>query len=146
MRAKPEPHPPEPPPKPSTAPESTAWREVLEGLHAERTAKGAERAALREQQAREEERLERLLPALRELDVALRRAKDDQAVSAILKAHRVLGSTAPRTEIVERSDWHRAQREIADLDASRGPPTPSPSPDQPKPQAPRKGRSGPAGP
>lgn len=148
LRAKSEASPPEAPPKRPTAPASTALREALEGLRAERAAEEAKRAARREQQAREEERLERILPALRELDEALTRAKVDQEVSSILKAHGVLGSTFPRTEIVGRTGWQRAQREIADLDTSRGQPAPLPAspPEQPKPQAPRKGRSGPSGP
>lgn len=148
LRTKPEASPPEPPPKPPTAPASTAWREVLEKLHAQQTARKAEQGALREQQAMEEERLERLRPALHEMDGILKRAEVEQEVRAILKAHGVLGFSLPRTEMVGRPMWQRARREIADLDASRGPtvPPPDPSPEQPKPQAPRKGRDGPAGP
>lgn len=149
LRAKPEASPTEqPPPKPPTAPASTAWREVLEHLHAEQTAKKAKQVALREQQALEQERLERLRPALHEMDGILKRAELDQEVSAILKAHGVLGFSLPRTEIVGRPVWQRARREIADLDASRGRTVPpaDPSPEQPKPLAPRKERKGPDGP
>ena len=95
--------------------------------------KAAERLRL-ERQQREDERLR---PLLQELDAALKRAKVDPDVNAIMRARGMLSTHRSRPELAQTGAWRMAQDEIAALDANReaAPPDPDPAQD-PQPGSP----------
>ena len=91
---------------------------------------------------------ERLRPLLQELDAALKRAKADPDVNAIMRARGMLSTHRSRPELAQTGAWRMAQDEIAALDANReaAPPDPAqdPQPGSPEPTQPYPKSRGPS--